>query len=105
MVFVRFRFGFWWVRVAAIVLGGERKLVLVAFTEDAEVLRIVFFRVHPWSQVWLRGFARVLCRRGFVIFVVPRIDGVYRANHGGEVPDLQRVPKAVSYTHLRAHET
>jgi steroid 5-alpha reductase family enzyme len=82
-----------WVRVAAIVLGGERKLVLVAFTEDAEVLRIVFFRVHPWSQVWLRGFARVLCRCGFVIFVVPRIDGVYRANHGGEVPDLQRVPK------------
>ena len=93
VVFVRFRFGFWWVRVAAIVLGGERKLVLVAFTEDAEVLRIVFFRIHPWSQVWLRGFARVLCRCGFVIFVVPRIDGVYRANHGGEVPDLQRVPK------------
>ena len=90
---MRFRFGFWWVRVAAIVLGGERKLVLVAFTEDAEVLRIVFFRVHPWSQVWLRSFARVLCRCGFVIFVVPRIDSVYRANHGGEVPDLQRVPK------------
>ena len=91
VVVVRFRFGRGRVRVAAIVLGGESKLVLAAFTEDAEMLRFVF--VDPWHQVRVRGFTRVLFGRRFVIVIISRIHGVYRANHGGKVPDVQRVPE------------